>query len=147
MNNPINLAIGVAILCCSSCCSSSLMNSGLGGLFSGQGGLVDGLLGLPGSVATGVLGLDKDDDGFEGGFVRGITDPVGSSVAVVKLAQGDTNFGNTIKEVDPDSEIGRWWTGVKVARCEECTVQGWPADCKSQGWSPETCAKYLENKK
>ena len=26
MNNPINLAIGVAVLCCSSCCSSSLVN-------------------------------------------------------------------------------------------------------------------------
>lgn len=139
MNNPINLAIGVAILCCSSCCSSSLMNSGLGGLFSGPGGLVGGLLGLPGSAATGLLGLDKDDDGFEGGFVRGITDPVGSSAALVQLAQGNTNFGSTLRKVDLVPQI--------TAHCEECSVRGWPPDCTSKDVTAENCARILGNKK
>jgi len=42
MNNPINLAIGVAVLCCSFSCATSFMNTGLGDIFGGAGGLVTG---------------------------------------------------------------------------------------------------------
>ena len=46
MNNPINLAIGVAVLCCSFSCATSFMNTGLGDIFGGAGGLVTGAGGL-----------------------------------------------------------------------------------------------------
>ena len=140
MNNPVNMAIGVAILCCSSCCSSSLMNSGLGGLFSGPGGLLGGLLGLPGSAAAGLLGLDADAGGFEGGFATGVTDPVGGVGAVADIAQGKPTKGNTIKEVDPDSDRGKFFTGFKNQRCNQCSTQGWPAACTSKGFTAEKCA-------
>lgn len=143
MNNPINLAIVVALLCCSSCCSSSLMNSGIGGLFSGKGSLVGGLLGLPGSMATGLLGIDKDAGGFEGGFARGVTDPVGATRDLAKLAQGKPT--HNLKEVDPDSDVGRFYTGFQGARCNQCSSQGWPADCTSKNFTPENCANFLEN--
>ena len=139
MNNPVNMAIGVAILCCSSCCSSSLMNSGLGGLFSGPGGLLGGLLGLPGSAAAGLLGLDADAGGFEGGFATGVTDPVGGAGAVADLAQGKKPKNN-IKEVDPDSDTGKVFTGFKNQRCNQCSTQGWPAACTSKGFTAENCA-------
>ena len=42
MNNPINLAIGVAVLCCSFSCATSFTNTGLGDIFGGAGGLVTG---------------------------------------------------------------------------------------------------------
>ena len=42
MSNPINLAIGVAVLCCSFSCATSFMNTGLGDIFGGTGGLVTG---------------------------------------------------------------------------------------------------------
>ena len=140
MNNPVNMAIGVAILCCSSCCSSSLMNSGLGGLFSGPGGLLGGLLGLPGSAAAGLLGLDADAGGFEGGFATGVTDPVGGVGAVADIAQGKPTKGNTIKEVDPDSDRGKFFTGFKNQRCNQCSTQGWPAACTSKGFTADNCA-------
>ena len=139
MNNPVNMAIGVAILCCSSCCSSSLMNSGLGGLFSGPGGLLGGLLGLPGSAAAGLLGLDADAGGFEGGFATGVTDPVGGAGAVADLAQGKKPKNN-IKEVDPDSDTGKVFTGFKNQRCNQCSTQGWPAACTSKGFTADNCA-------
>ena len=133
MNNPVNMAIGVAILCCSSCCSSSLMNSG-------TGGLLGGLLGLPGSAAAGLLGLDADAGGFEGGFATGVTDPVGGVGAVADIAQGKPTKGNTIKEVDPDSDRGKFFTGFKNQRCNQCSTQGWPAACTSKGFTAEKCA-------
>ncbi len=139
MNNPVNMAIGVAILCCSSCCSSSLMNSGLGGLFSGPGGLLGGLLGLPGSAAAGLLGLDADAGGFEGGFATGVTDPVGGASTLADLAQGKKPKNN-IKEVDPDSDTGKVFTGIMGHRCNQCSTQGWPADCTSKGFTAENCA-------
>ena len=46
MNNPINLAIGVAVLCCSFSCATSFTNTGLGDIFGGAGGLVTGAGGL-----------------------------------------------------------------------------------------------------
>jgi hypothetical protein len=140
MSNLINMGIGVAILCCSSCCSSSLMNSGLGGLFSGQGGgLLGGLLGLPGSAATGLLGLDKDAGGFEGGFTKGVTDPIGAVDDLSNLAQGKRTRGNTITEVDPESDTGKFFSGFKEVRCNDCSVKGWPADCTSKGFTVENC--------
>ena len=42
MNNPINLAIGVAVLCCSFSCATSFTNTGLGDISGGAGGLVTG---------------------------------------------------------------------------------------------------------
>jgi len=116
MNNPMNLAIGVAVLCCSSCCSSSLMNSGLGG----SGGLLGGLLGLPGSAAAGLLGLDADAPGFEGGFATGVTDPVGGVGALADLAQGKPTEGNTITEVEEDSAAGQLFTGIEALPCRQC---------------------------
>ena len=139
MNNPVNMAIGVAILCCSSCCSSSLMNSGLGGLFSGPGGLLGGLLGLPGSAAAGLLGLDADAGGFEGGFTTGVTDPVRGVSTLADLAQGKKPKNN-IKEVDPDSDTGKVFTGFKNQRCNQCSTQGWPAACTSKGFTADNCA-------
>ena len=141
MSNSVNMVIGVAILCCSSCCSSSLMNSGLGGLFSGQGGglFSGGLLGLPGSAAAGLLGLDKDAGGFEGGFTRGVTDPIGAVDDLSKVAQGKPTKGYTIKEVDPESDTGKFFTGFKEARCNDCSTQGWPAACTSKGFTVENC--------
>ena len=136
MSNSMNMVIGLAVVCCSSLCVMSVMNSGLGGLFSGQEG---GLLGLPGSVAAGLLGLDKDADGFEGGFTKGVTDPIGAVDDLSNLAQGKPTKGNTIKEVDPESDTGKFFTGFKETRCNDCSVQGWPADCTSKGFTVENC--------
>ena len=91
MSNSMNMVIGLAVVCCSSLCVMSVTNSGAGGLFGG-------LLGLPGSVAAGLLGLDKDADGFEGGFTKGVTDPIGAVDDLSNLAQGKPTKGNTIKE-------------------------------------------------
>ena len=51
MNNPINLAIGVAVLCCSFSCATSFMNTGLGDIFGGAGGLVKGAGNAAGDAA------------------------------------------------------------------------------------------------
>ena len=119
MNNPINLAIGVAVLCCSSCCSSSLANVGLGlgGLFGGPGGLLGGLLGLPGSVLAAGLGLDKNAPGFEGGFTKGATDPVGGVGALADMAQGKPTEGNTITQVSKSDEC--------TFKCGDCSQEIW----------------------
>ena len=109
----MNLVIGVAVLCCLSCCSSSLTNSGLGG----SGGLLGGLLGLPGSVLTAGLGLDADAPGFEGGFTKGATDPVGGIGALADMAQGKPTEGNTITQVSTDQECG--------LKCGDCTGASW----------------------
>jgi len=51
MNNPINLAIGVAVLCCSFSCATSFMNTGLGDIFGGAGSLVTGAGNAAGDAA------------------------------------------------------------------------------------------------
>ena len=51
MNNPINLAIGVAVLCCSFSCATSFTNTGLGDIFGGAGGLVTGAGNAAGDAA------------------------------------------------------------------------------------------------
>ena len=57
MNNPINLAIGVAVLCCSFSCATSFMNSGLGDLLGGPGGAaVDLVTGAGGAAVDLVTG-------------------------------------------------------------------------------------------
>ena len=162
MNNPMNLAIGVAVLCCSSCCSSSLMNSGLGG----SGGLLGGLLGLPGSAAAGLLGLDADAPGFKGGFATGVTDPVGGVGALADLAQGKPTKGNTITEVEKDSAAGQLFTGIEAMPCNQCLASNFttykgagkmiPAGTCGQGSIPTTVehctqrfadgGKYLKSK-
>ena len=101
MNNPINLAIGVAVLCCSSCCSSSLANIGRK-IKAGW---------------TGGLGLDKNAPGFEGGFARGATDPVGSVGALADMAEGKPTEGNTITQVSKSDEC--------TFKCGDCSQEIW----------------------
>jgi len=119
MNNPINLAIGVAVLCCSSCCSSSLANIGLGlgGLFGAPGDLLD--------LLTGGLGLDKNAPGFKGGFSRGVTDPVGGVGALADMAEGKPTEGNTITQVSKSDEC--------TFKCGDCSQQIWDYFEEHQG--------------
>jgi hypothetical protein len=137
MSNPVNMAIGVVMLCCSSSCASSLMKSGLGGLFGDSGGLLGGILGAPGSLVTSILGVDSDAGGFEGGFAKGLEDPVGATGDLINVAKG--NRGAGLKQVDPDSEAGKKFASFKEIRCNECRTQSWPADCTSKGFTLANC--------
>jgi len=76
MNNPINMAIGVAMLCCSSSCMYSMLSGGFPNLPFGGGG---------------------------GAFWKGLTDPVGSTADLVDFASGGKP-GNTMQQVDTSTE-------------------------------------------
>jgi hypothetical protein len=65
--------------------------------------------------------------------------PVGGASTLANLAQGKKPKNN-IKEVDPDSDTGKVFTGIMGHRCNQCSIQGWPADCTSKGFTAENCA-------
>lgn len=140
MNNIRNIAIGMAILCCSSCCSSSLMQSG-SALFSNPLGT---LISAPGSVFNAVLGIDKDDGGFGGGLATGVTDPVGGAGVLFGLAQGKQPKTN-IKQVDPNSADGQMFERMKDQRCRDCAQSNYPPDCTNKGYTADYCATRLSS--
>ena len=91
MNNPINLAIGVAVLCCSFSCATSFTNTGLGDIFGGAGGLVTGA----------------------GGLVTGAGNAAGD--AALDAADAVTG-GTNLREVSTDQECG-----IKCGDCTQGT--------------------------
>ena len=93
MSNSMNMVIGLAVVCCSSLCVMSVMNSGAGGLFVGIGDLLGG---ATGGAADGA-------------------DIVGD------LLQGKTpDHGNTIEEVDPDSDAAGLFNAIELTPCKQC---------------------------
>ena len=69
----MNMAIGVAMLCCSASCMYSMFGGGGGG------------------------------GGFEGGFWRGLTNPVGATGDLIDLMQGKKP-GNTMQQAGSETE-------------------------------------------
>jgi hypothetical protein len=104
MNNPINLAIGVAVLCCSFSCATSFMNTGLGDIFGGAGGLVTGA----------------------GGLVTG----AGNAAGDAALAAADAVTGGTnLTQVDPASLDKRTCQDI----CGDCKQETFDAHPEGRG--------------
>ena len=125
--NGSTLIIGLVFLSCA--CSTSSSAAALGAQYFNT---------TKDSDSDSDKGGGGGSGGFMGGFMAGLTDPIGSLEALFS-----DDGGSNLTEVDPNSDTGIWFDNFKDTRCAQCAQTQFGGNCKEKGFTLENCRERL----